>query len=296
MKTKKMIVVCCTLIASGVSFLHAADALKCEAQTRKTEVLPFEPVQLLLCVRNTTNQVQSAKEDWSSSNMRVGKPKIGADGWEWSDIRNVREPGVGLPPPMPPWAYPTKVFQPNEVSKFRLASIFGTMGPEWRGLLSAPGKIAVRVSVGSLVSEPIEITILEPTGVDAEAVAALKENGLAVFFSEETFVASGEDKKHLARLQEFADKFKGSVYADYATLGMGLLHLKGLEKNLDAAEKCFLSVQGHAKNDLKEWATYYLATCKMAKGEKSVALKLLDGIKESKDPVLKYKADKLSPK
>lgn len=296
MKQKQMFCVfkILILLAVAASSARAENELRCEAQARKTEVLPFEPVELLLSVRNTTDQVQTKKEDWSVGSILVGKPKDGSNGWDWSSPFCWHGPGVGPPPPIPPWHYPKLQFQPKELKTFAEISALNAIPRSWeeRLWLEKPGRIAVRGMVGMLTSEPIIMTVLEPKGVDAEAARMLKESRLACFFSEKTIVPGCTTETEVKRLREFVEKFKGGLYADYATLGLGLVHLKGVEgkKDLAAAQSYFKSLS-QREGPLKEWAAYYDAVCGLqTEDAKSAQQVLEDIVAHTKDLVLGFKA------
>ena len=163
--------------------------------------------------------------------------------------------------------------------------------------------MAVRCAIGDVRSEPIVITVMKPEGLNAEAAKALNKAGLAEFFSGNTFNTTQVTEEKMQRLREFVDRFHDSLYADYATLGLGLIQLKGVEDegwagkpkykpDLATAETYFAALSQSQGSVVKDRATYYLAVCRAKLGEMQAASAILNALKnQTADPVLRFKVE-----
>lgn len=288
-----------------LSTSSALAQLSCEAQISKTEILPFEPLELLLSVRNTGPETVITNLNWGTW-ILVGKPKMNGAGWQWSSPYVTRAAGNSPPPlPMPPRA---ETFRPNEVRFTQVVSVLNTIsgfGDQYKRLFETPGQLGVIGDIRGIRSEPVVITILTPAGPNAEAMKALRSMGIAEFFSEYTFTAMQVTKGKMSVLQEFAKRYKDSAYADYATLGLALVHLKGMEEigrggkimyqpELSVAENYFTALSKKQGSLVQDRATYYLAVCRSIKGEKQSAAEILQRVSNrTADPILRFKASRL---
>lgn len=86
-----------------------------------------------------------------------------------------------------------------------------------------------------LSSKPVAVEIVEPQGIDADALRYLRaQTNPAYFFTGMHAVKNPEQEK---RLEEFVAQYSGSVYGDAATLLLG--HLRFAQRRYDDARVIF---------------------------------------------------------
>jgi tetratricopeptide (TPR) repeat protein len=129
-------------------------------------------------------------------------------------------------------------------------------------VLKDPGTKLLRAQIGEIFSEPIQIRVKNPEGIDKEAYEFLKGGDLHRCFSERTVKKYSHTftQDTARRLEGFITRFAGSRYAQLARLGLGLMWMEGIEgeKDLERAESLLQNVASRADGDLAARAYYYL--------------------------------------
>jgi hypothetical protein len=204
-----------------------------------TEYIQLEPIRVKYNFSNATNKTQTTIipnfEGQSVLEVEFDGVKKQFDTKNYSGHR----PGFPV------------IFQPGQEHRgiITLDTYLPTCFPK-------PGKYTIRLSVSGteekvLKSNPVEITIKEPTGIDKEAFDFIKQNKAETDYSILYWWNNDGIKLENGNtlLEEFVDRYRDSIYGDYATFALALRY-KYKNEPAKAAElfnrlKCKTEFQYH---------------------------------------------------
>lgn len=216
-------------------------------------ILPFEPVGLVLTLRNETAERKRVMAAWRVS---VGVGAVGANGVvKWGPYIAHNEP-VTKPPARSP-----KNFEPNE-AKVMFAHL-DYMAPSGRHVFASPGRYRVKASAAldpGFISNEVEISVVEPQGRDAKAYEFLKKSDIHRYFSERTVAKYPRTSRNVRALESFIAEYDGSAYANLARLGLALMWMQGVNERIDLfkARESLTQVARKATGTVAARAHYYL--------------------------------------
>jgi tetratricopeptide (TPR) repeat protein len=239
-----------TVLPSALAQKEAKENFKRGLEVSNQSPLPFESIGVLALVSNESGERVTEVRSWDTFMYWSDRtePPLG-----WTQYVPDHEPMVAPATPKP------LTLNPGE-SRAWARHLDYQSG---RGhVLKSPGLNLLRAQIGEVDSEPIQIRIKEPQGIDREAYEFLKGSNLHRCFSERTV------RKYLntftqdtaRQLEEFSTRFAGSRYAQLARLGLALMWMEGVEgkKDLEQAVSLLQSVTSRANDDLAARAYYYL--------------------------------------
>jgi len=218
----------------------------CTVEVVPAEILPFEPVQIVVTLANPNPEPQTVRAVWSLIRY------VRRNDEEWTEYIPDQEP-VRRP------AQPQeRVFGPNSVTRFLTQLDYAHPG---RHVFSEPGVYSVRVLIGPFESAPAQVRVLAPDGINAVAHDTLRTSPVGKTFSAWTQRKYPPDTKAIESLLEFLERFAESRYAHLARLGLAVAWSNGVEGKVDlkTAKKLLREVSERAPEPLASRAVYHLA-------------------------------------
>lgn len=223
----------------------------------RQSVLPYEPLSVLLLLRNDTAEDKRVVASWRSF-LAIGE--VTPDGIKWRDYLADNEP---MPrPPLPS----AKNLAPGKVEKQRAHIDYEA--PSGEHVFANPGRYLLKGVAsqgpasdgGRFMSDEIEITVRTPQGVDAKAYEFLRKSYLHHFFGEYTVHKYQYDHKTVDDMERFIADFDGSEYSNIARMGLAFMWLRGVEGRQDRARAVDLLTQvaDRAGYPLSSAAEYHL--------------------------------------
>lgn len=182
--------------------------LKFEVSPLKDTYLPLEPIRFSYRISNPTD---SPIEIWWSFPDVIFTLNVNKDNETRSpQLSNLKaRKGITL-------IQPNEVFEGQQTLNYQLSNIFPENG-KYELFFTIYGKESNKASGDKLVSSKVEITIQQPSGINAEALDF-------IYKTHKTPIVLGifqnwEDKREnqiQTPLEEFVEKYGDSVYGDYA--------------------------------------------------------------------------------
>ena len=176
------------------------------------------------------------------------------DGEEF-DYRPHGMPLINIPPPEGVWMEPA--------ATLRAKTLLVAEGSS-EGLLGSPGTLEVAAGFGTAVGPPsmvrsrrVGLTLVRPSGTDAEAFAWLRDRRLLRYLGYIYFIRDVKDEE-VEGFSTFAEKYPQSVYAPYAAFALGQVYFyrqrypEAIHTFKDLAER-------HPKASVAEDALYLAA-------------------------------------
>lgn len=241
-------------LASGRSIKQEtpADGITTTMVVSRQEVLPFEPVAVLLLLRNETAKSKRVIASWRSI-LSIGEET--ENGIRWRGFRADNEP-FAKPP-----AATAKDFSPGQVRGVR--GHVDYEAPSGVHLFARPGRYllkGVASANGQFGSEPIAIVVLNPEGANAPAYQYLKSSKIHQCFGEYTIPRYTCQSAAVRELEQFIADFDGSDYSHIARTGLAMMWLRGVEGKQDfaRAQELLTEVSQRARAPLSYEAEYYL--------------------------------------
>jgi len=266
-------------------------ALVAKLEVSSTRISPLEPVQVVLLVQNNSNQPVAVNASWEMAR------EIRKDAGKWEIYYPAAVPIAG--PSIPH----IMRFLPGQVRRFETYFDFDSAGNR-KHAFSEPGSVYIRVSLGTIVSEAVNIEVQRPTGLDAQALEELNTTGLAKYFAidmtnryllsktsrallekssatgdgehltrihkdEEQHVAESQSAE--AQLHAFLGKYPTTIYAKYAKLALGEIALEGTSGDPDMQKARTIFEELRKRNDLSDAATFELGVLEEREGNQQQA-------------------------
>lgn len=225
-------------------------------------ILPFEPVGLLLTLRNETAENKRVVAAWRVS---AGFAEAAAGGAvEWHPYIPHNEP-ITKPPARSP-----KDFAQNEAKS--LFTQLDYAAPSGRHVFANPGRYRVKASAAldpGFLSNELDIVVVNPQGPDARACEFLKSSNVHRYFGENGVSKYPRTSREVLALEKFISEYDGSRYADLARIGLGLMWMKGVNQRVDIfkARTPLTQVAQKAAVPLAARAHYYLGLTWQAQGD-----------------------------
>lgn len=218
----------------------------------------YEPLQLVIHVRNSSAKTVTAEESWQP--FTWFKLEGNSD---WKLFRPDHFPALS---PLPP--YPV-TFQPGE--ELTLTD-FVDINSDGQNVFANAGKVQIRVMVGRLKSEPVTVTVAEPTGEDKAALEDLKTSGLTRFIA--MFPARyGYSDEKIKILSDLASKHGSSIYGIHSAYAAALLEIeKGSPEDLKRARR---TLEGLNARQASPRALYWLSELARKQGDNQAAVSYL---------------------
>ncbi len=245
-------------------------------QPSRTTVLPFEPFQIVVHLKNKTDHPQSITESWQVFRYVYVETR----GWEMYYPEN-----VPLLLPLPPKAV---VLQPGEVHTWLTYFDFDAHD-EGRHVFARPGSVLLKVSIGRIDTEPLSITVVAPQGEDLRAYEFLEQTKLVRYFSKDFFDRYPYNQETISALETFIRNFSESTYKEYAQLALALMWMHGVEgkRDLTKAKDLLTDLSLRAKEHMTAQSYYYLGLIANEQGEGETAKHYYQRIiQEESDPYL----------
>ncbi len=212
---------------------------------------PHEPLQLVIHVKNDTANVITAKESWECF-VRYKRAGNG----QWKLFHPDRMPMASPVAPSP------LTFAPGE--EITLTCFLDTdLGGH--NVFAEPGQVEIEVSVGRLKSEPVTVTVVQPTGEDKAALDDLEASSMAKYLDMFPARYDYSDDK-IGKLSALAEKHSISRYGTHAAYATSLLHIeKGSPDDLQKAREILENLH---KKQPSSRALYYLGEIARKQGDK----------------------------
>jgi hypothetical protein len=292
---------------------QAPSFLVAKLEVSSTRVLPLEPVQAVLRIENNSNQPITVTASWE-----IGR-EIRMDGGKWETYYPDAVPIVA--PSMP---YPMR-FVPGQVRRFETYFDFDGVGGR-KHAFGAPGSVSVRVSIGTIVSEAVNIEVQRPTGTDAQALEEIRASGLAKYFATDMTnrylvgkasrallekTGTTGDGEHLTRIRKdeeqhmaesqsaeaqlhaFLGQYPATVYSKYAKLALGMIALEGTSGEPDTQKARTIFEELRKRNQLFDAATFELGILEEREGDQQQGATHFQGLANSgKNPFYRAMASR----
>jgi hypothetical protein len=177
----------------------------------------YEPIVLTFRITNTAELVLPGQ---TTATPRYGRLYAVAS----CDGRKEEIPGFSLDPNSSILSAP---MEPGRSQELQLVFV----PSEYRKLLQ-PGRCEIKAILDvkpniTAVSDPLMIEIVEPSGLDLDAIRYMRRKGLpAYFFEGRLTMPDGKGQsaiwaEAIANLEEFVALYSGTSYGDYASLTLG---------------------------------------------------------------------------
>ena len=248
-------------VAAAIFSVFAAgnDGMTVTLAVSRQSVLPYEPLSLMLLLRNDATEQKRLTVAWCS-HLTIGEAR-GA-GIQWRGYQGDNEP---LPKPCLATA---KNLAPNESKK--LLTHIDYEASSGQHVFAEPGKYFLKggTTDGRFVSDEVQIIVRRPEGVDAKAYQFLRTSDLHHFFGEYTIHKYQYDDKTVQELEKFITDFDGSEYSYLARMGLAFMCLRGVEGKQDQARAIELLTQvaERAGAPLSSAAEYHLGKIEYSGG------------------------------
>jgi hypothetical protein len=231
----------------------------------RESLLPYEPVSVMLLLRNETTEDNRVVAAWRSF-LSIGSTTPA--GVKWRSYVADNEPDVR--PPLPS----ARNFAPGETQK--LLAHIDYEAPGGEHVFARPGVYLLKGTAsddGRFVSDDLEITVRQPTGLDARAYEFLRTSPIHRFFGEYTVHKYEYDHKTVQAVEKFIADFDGSEYSHLARMGLAFMWLRGVEgrrgRQQDQAKAVELLTQvaDQAEDLLASEAEYHLGSILARRGD-----------------------------
>lgn len=281
----------------------------CTIDVAPSEILPFEPVSVLIKLTNEAQGQTNIKifpSGWASIGVKEGEQI------HWLETFSV---GTTERPPAPQ----EYKLDPKQGVTFSLSLQDDAI--QSRAVLAKPGEIYVKGMVNAfekvgdaatmrpIESEPARVVVLLPKGKDEQAFVYLKEKGVAVnprvcrgihqFFSWQGAVRSFHGPELIQEVDRFAAAYPESKYAAYAKLGAAMMWRHGPmgKADLTEAARRFKEIAEDPKNCLVAYACYHLCEISLSQDDVEGAQEYSKRLRSvTTDSYLKYLADFVGPR
>lgn len=217
-------------LAQEPSVPHRSDFSKLTLKIRSTkeDFVQLEPIPIIFNLSNETAQPIVGHAALELPNKFVKLFMIEADG-EPHEIQNL-SPITAHTVAAPREISPGENLESKQVLAFYLDKSF-----------PHPGSYRIQAKLydpswtNEIKSNLLTIRVLRPDGLTLKALKSIKSMGASSYFFSGVGFSSKEQER--AALEDFAAKFGGTVYGDYATFSLGELYF--YDKKYDQASKQF---------------------------------------------------------
>ena len=209
---------------------------KCRLDVDRTEVRPFESVDLLVIVLNEGQDSITAKVAGAWIQHRTRGERGLQD---WIDYSPAGLQSLKHPQPLilkkgarESWPLTVSVNVGNKDPK-TLERFEGHVFPR-------PGEYQLRAQVGDWTSEPVNVRVVDATAPnDVKALALVRDLRLWRYFDAQAVLGSHPTAEDLAGLKTLLSSHPGSLYADYAVFAQAIMAWRGIgaPADLDAAAR-----------------------------------------------------------
>lgn len=243
------------------------NGIRTEIVVSDVTVLPFEPVSVLLLLRNDSKETSKLVASRYSI-VEVGEATPQGPRWKVYEKFYDR---FGAGPPSPPFEM---ALPPDYLSDFFFELNFhGSTGEH---VFARPGSYKVKGSLGnadSLVSDAVDITVEQPVGVDAKGYQFLKTSPVRKVLSENQITYFPYTTRTTEASEKFIAAFGNSKYGNLARIGLALMWLKGVGDKQDLSKTTALltHVTEKAQEPLVSRAYYYLGVAALAQQQEAKA-------------------------
>ena len=249
----------------------------------KTELLPLEPLWAMALWTNPTDQ----KVEILVSLELLTEWRQDSGDWLLYHPDNEL---VRLPP-----APRLVTFQPREVRRLSTYLDFDQSLPDGHAF-AKPGRVQIRAGIAEMASEPVDLTVHEPQGREAQAYEMLKQSPLRHYLNAKGIIESRYPSDHATSvaLEAFIQQFPTTTYRVHAQFTLAIMWAIGVDEQIDLskAQSLLTQLTTHSDPTVIAKAFLYLGLIALDKENFETARQhLLQVLQGQPDPYVKVFAE-----